>query len=443
LQKTLSNGLWLTSRTVAAICFTLAVLALVDGALPQFQMILTGGHVYVPVVVVKLAILFLFSSAAIFSRVVRPGYGFTRIWLLAFLYLAVDALFLVVDVHLPLADIVVAYNNYYAYLLIAPMAGFLGEKLSDRWAILFLSIIFIICWVVGTAQFTTQHPLLYTESLEGNFLALSWSGDGIGIRAFSLFSSGLAYGTACSLVGAVGVGMFLKSSQKFLAAALFLTAAFGCYTTFTRNCYIEFSFACCAVVCLASQRLSRLVRYFPILFLIGSMVIAFRGIVADTSDSAVASNVSLLIRAESWQYFLTLYAAAPVAEKIFGLGIIQDSTAALLAVDNVFLAILLNVGLVGLILLFWLHWKMWIRLYTRALTQPSAFTWGVAGFWSTFLAVYFYNIALAPFALVYIMAFIVKPRNAARKQLPGLRLLDKPQRKPDQLGLADGIPKTT
>jgi hypothetical protein len=387
-------------------------------------MILTGGHVFIPMLLVKLAILALLFLAAVLSGVVRPGRGLLNIWLLAVLYLAMDALFLLLEAHIPLSDIAIAYNTYYAYLLIAPTVVFLGEKLSERWAVLFLSIIFLICWVVGTAQFITQQPLLYVASLEGNFEVLAWSAD-TGIRAFSLFSSGLGYGTICCLLGAIGVGVFVKSSHKLLAAGLFSLAAFGCYTTFTRNCYLQFAFTICTILCLASKRLRRLVRYLPFVFLIVSIVIAFQGIAADTSDSAVSSNLSLLIRVASWQYYATLYAAAPVVERIFGLGIVQNSNAAtdtLFAVDNQFLAILLNAGLAGFVLLFWLQWKMWIRLYTRALMQPSAFTFAVAGLWSTFLAVFFYNISLVPFCLIYILAFLVKPRQTAPRRRQSLPL---------------------
>lgn len=199
---------------------------------------------------------------------------------------------------------------------------------------------------------------------------------------------------------------------------VFLLAAVGCYTTMTRNCYLQFAFAAMCAVMVAFTKLRRFVRYLPILFLLVSVAIALRATSADSSaDSAITSNVSVLIRAAEWQYYLSLYWTAPLVEKLFGLGIIQNANAAsdaLIAVDNQYLSVLMNVGLVGLFVIGWLHWKMWLRVYCKAMEEPTAFRIACAAFWSTFLSVYFYNLSITSFCLVFMLAVMAE---AGRRKL--------------------------
>jgi hypothetical protein len=122
----------------------------------------------------------------------------------------------------------------------------------------------------------------------------------------------------------------------------------------------------------------------------------------------------VIIRAVEWKYYLAQYWAAPLVEKLFGLGIVQNANVmnhAIVPVDNEYLGILLDIGLVGFILMFWLQWKMWTRLYQRGIAQPSILTIAMAGFWSTFLSVDFYSLSLVTFSLIFIIALLAQPER--------------------------------
>jgi hypothetical protein len=80
-----------------------------------------------------------------------------------------------------------------------------------------------------------------------------------------------------------------------------------------------------------------------------------------------------------------------------------------------YLGILLNIGLIGFALTFWLQWKMWLLLYRRAVEHPSALSVAFAGFWSTFLSVHYYNLSLAMFSLVFVMAVLGRPAVCAER----------------------------
>jgi hypothetical protein len=409
----------ITRKTVAIASMGVATLALLDGAVPQVEMIATGGRVPVSTVILKVVLFVILALALLWRTKTTRVNVFVVIWIATALYLAFDSLYFSSSLHTSFSDIAIGYNSYYAYLLICPLIATVTDQLCERRVIVFLLSVYFVCFIIGTSQFLLAKPLLYTDSADKSFTALSlYTVDG-NLRAFSLFTSGLAYGGLCCMVGALSIALLMLSRFKKLSLALYICAAFACYSTLTRNCYVQFVFASCATLCLTSKKLVRWVKYSPAIFLLLSLLLAWKGISADTStatDSAVTSNISVLLRAAAWVYYTSMYWGASLAGKLFGLGMIQNANATngvTIPLDNQYLAVLMDIGLVGFVLIFWLQWKMWIRLYKRSITRPSVLTISLAGFWSTFLSVYFYNVALATFCLVFIIAILVQPDRVA------------------------------
>jgi hypothetical protein len=412
-------GIRISRKTIAIVSLGIAALALFDGFVPQIEMIATGGNVPLSTAILK-PLLFAMLILAMASQTNATRLSrFVGIWLLTILYLAADSIYLAYNLHYSFSDILIGYSAYYLYFLICPLVASVANELPERRVVVFLITAFLICFGIGTAQFLLAQPLLYTDSADGNFRAMSWNAVGGSVRAFSLFASGLDYGSACCLIGALGVSLMVLSRYKKLSLLLFLCAAYGCYSTITRNCYIQFLMATCATFCLTSNRLSRRVKYFPVPFLLVAILVAWSGTSADISrDSAITSNLSVIIRAVEWKYYISLYWASPLVAKLLGLGIVQNSKVtnhAVVAVDNLYLGILLHVGFIGLILMFWLQWKMWIKLYSRSIVQPSVLTLAAAGFWSAFLSVNLYSTSLVTFSLIFIIALLVRPgRNVGQ-----------------------------
>jgi len=418
----------ISRKTATILSLGIAVLALLDGVIPQLEMAVTGGNVPVSTAVLKLMLIGVLVLAITKKKTLTQISSLTVIWIATTFYLLVDSLYLSYGLHVTFSDIAIGFNSYYAYLLICPLAMFVRSTLGERKVIEFLLIVFLVCFSIGTLQFLLVSPLLYTASADNSFSALSWQAVDGRVRAFSLFTSGLGYGGFCCIVGALSVSLLRRSRFKKLSILLFLSAAFGCYSSLTRNCYIQFIFTSCATFCFTSRRLTRWVKYSPVIFLFLSALLALKGVSADTSastGSAVTSNISVLLRAAAWLYYTSIYWGAPLAEKSFGLGLIQNANAAngvTIPLDNQYLAVLMNIGLVGFVLTFWLQWKMWIRLYNRSIMRPSVLTVSIAGFWSTFLSVYFYNVSLATFCLIFIIAIVALPSRVAKRrtQHPGL-----------------------
>lgn len=394
----------------------MVVLGLVDGALPQVQMIATAGHVLISPAVTKALLGFFLLMAVIWQpRSIRLT-GFALAWLACVIYLAVDGLYLMVHVQTSIVDLIYTYNSYYFYFVVCPLAMFVANEIGERRAIKLLYAVFAVCFLLGTAQYLTQKPIVYTQSVGEGFNVSSWQ-MGEELRVFSLFDAGFMYGLFCSLIGALSLTSLLasKSGRKLWPMIVFGAAAIGCLSTLTRNAYLLFLFSCVTVVLLVKRRMLGFVRYIPFLFLVGSLLVTWRGSLGGSADSDVTSNASLLMRLAQWIYYLSLYSNAPLTEKMLGLGLAQSAKAsndALFVIDNQFLAILIHIGLVGLVLISVMQWVMWTRLYKRAMELPSTFTIGTAAFTSTFLAIYFFNFAIFPYSLIFALAMLVRPATS-------------------------------
>lgn len=391
----------------------MVIVILVDALVPQMEMLATGGHILIPPAVLKPIFAAILLPAVVWQpRSIRIT-AFAAAWLALMIYLLLDGLYLMVYLHTSLIDLALAYNSYYAYFFICPLAVFVADELNELRATKVLFWVFGLCFALGMAQFILQKPLVYVNSSDGMFGVQSWQ-FGDEIRVFSLFTSGASYGLFCNLIGALSLAwiFFAKSGWRKVAFIVFVCSVIACYTTLTRNCYLQFFFCCVTVFFLAKKKMVGLIKYSPFIFLMGSILVAWRGAGSAGTEGDVTSNASLLMRLAQWIYYATLYANAPLAQKILGLGIVQSDKAsndALFVIDNEFLAVLIHIGLIGLVLLLAVQWLMWLKVYRRSIESPTAFTIAMAAFSSTVFAANFYNIATVPYCIVFALAIIMRP----------------------------------
>jgi hypothetical protein len=419
--------LLITPRSLAMASFVMTVVILVDALVPQMEMFATGGHILIPPAVLKPLFAAILLPAVLWQpRSIRITV-FSAAWLALMIYLMLDVLYLMLHFQTSFVDVALAYNGYYAYFFVCPLAVFVANELDEFRATKVLFWVFAACFALGMAQFILQKPLVYLRSSDGMFTVQAPQ-FGEGIRVFSLFAAGLSYGIFCNLIGALSLAwvFYSKGAWRKVALFVFLCSVIACYTTLTRNSYLQFFFCCVTVVLLAKGRLVGLVKYLPIVFLIGSILLAWRGAGIMVTEGDVTSNNTLILRLAQWIYYLTLYSNAPPLEKILGLGIAQSdkvSNDALFVIDNEFVAFLIHIGIVGLVLVLAVQWLMWIRLYKRSIQLPTAFTIAMAAFSSTVFAANFYNLATVPYCIVFALGVIMYPATRRRRlSAPGGRV---------------------
>ena len=348
-------------------------LLIVEGVLPQAQMLLFSGNIYIKNIVLKLLLVLLVatcflqhilksSTVVCVKRIAIPYLFFCAYLVLHFILLRQDY---------PLDYLLQSYNSYYFFLLLFPFVAFMSAEV--RVFSKTLVLISVPLLLIGFAQFLSNSPLLPVASSDRYFSVFSHEYYGR-VRAFSLFNSGLNYGHFLALLGAFLLCRLIRARRSawlILVPAL-LAVTFACYTTLTRNLYIEFCFTLLSAALLMRRRSwqrgslrYRLVSAVPLLYaLAASFVIFVMPLLELISGGGgmLLKQDSLVIRLQAWLYYLPLWLNSGVKTLLFGVGLIQHERFPMtenVVIDNSFLAIGLHIGLLGLLLWFTLMWRLW------------------------------------------------------------------------------------
>jgi hypothetical protein len=407
----------------AILCF----LCLVDAAFPQLQMFLLDGHMLAGNVVLKAALL----ATAALGFFVRPKARFEDLpmytWLLCVGFLVADTSHLVFSKGLSLVDVLQAYYAYYLLLLVGPILSVFRGAVSERLIIKCTVAFFLVCAPLGALQYLTAQPILYTESADGAFSIQSWNffGD---VRAFSLFSSGLEFGIFCALCGALGVA--LSRTLPIRGWLLCGLSGLACFTTLTRLCYLLFFCVCTYALVLTYGKRPRRGLWLPVLYsVLGISTLAIGLASFVTGENVTLQDASSLVdRIVQWVYYSDLLAHTSLADQLLGLGIVQNEKV-LVPIDNVPLALVLHVGIAGLVLFGILMIKMWLYLRRQALATQQPFLIAAASLWATFACAGIFNITFSSFGTVFALAILcekgrrrkVKKSDGSADRLENLR----------------------
>lgn len=394
---------------LAILAFTLFSFALVDGILPQAQMSLLGGKIVMTNAIFRLIIL----AILLFGCLIHPKIRFAGIpifpWLLCLGFLIADIPHLVFSHGMSLVEVLMSYSEYYLLLLAGPAALCFRNTISEKVVVRYVVILLLMCAMIGIAQYWTQQPILHTESSDGKFEV--YSSDFIGDqRAFSLFTSGLGFGLFCAFTGALGVAL-LRSHRK-AAALLLALSAIACFATLTRLCYLVFACACICSLVLTFGKSPKRGLWFPLVFLALAIATILSGLRSSLSGNAsnLQDTGSLLERLENWAYYWSLFSRAPVVDKLLGMGITltQKNT---MPIDNVLLALIMHIGIIGLVLFSILLIRMWLHLRQQALSTQQPFFIAAASLWATFACAGIFNIILIQLGAIFAMAVLCKQRD--------------------------------
>jgi len=389
----------------------------VDGVIPQLQMFLLGGHILISNVLVKIILLATVALGSCLHPTLKLAGLPMFTWLLCVGFLIVEIPFLTLACGMSVGDLLQSYNAYYLLLLIGPVLLVFQDAVSERIMMRWIVLLLFVCAAIGVAQYVTAKPILYTESADGGFAILSWDffGD---VRAFSLFTSGLSFGIFCAFCGALGVA--LSRTLPTRGTLVVIVSALACFTTLTRLCYLVFFCACTYAVVLTFGRRRTRGLLLPLLFAaLGIATIAFG---LNSIASGGATNLqdvgSTLMRVDEWTYYFNLLIHATLAHQLFGFGIVQNEkliSSAPMAIDNVPLALIMHIGIVGLALFGVLLIKMWLYLRREALSTQQPLLIAAASLWATFACASIFNIVFGSFGAVFALVILCK-RESVMKQ---------------------------
>ena len=401
--------------------FLAMILCIINCALPELQMLLLGGRAPIPIALIKIACFGVLGALTLLYRRLDLSTFPTGMWLVVVGFLLLDFGFLWFWQGKAPTEIFLGYNAYYCPLILAPFACALRGKVSEDLSLQIILLIFALCALIGWAQFLFQLPVVQTASSDGNFRIYTsfWMQEGSAtVRAFSVFGTALEYGNFAVVVAGIGIGICGKPGGWVKGVPLYLFAAACCYSTLTRVVFLELVFATIAALTFTFGKKLKRVLWQPLTALGLSWVIAFSGIaelIGQTKSLYDAS--SLQLRLLQWEIYGAEFTHSTFLQQLLGLGFCQADKpvivprrddffgkASNVLVDNMYLAVTLHIGFIGLIVMLGLFWAMWRHLHAETIKHPSPLLIGIASFWSTLFLTGMFNVEPALYGFWFLIA---------------------------------------
>jgi len=405
-------------------------LFLVDGVLPQLQIALFSGRILIPNIIVKALLIsllaaFLFLHAYVTGRVKWPR----RIKTVYFIFLAYLVIhFFVMVREYPLDYLLFTYNAYYFFLLILPFTIY--ASVAPKTFLWWLSILSVPTLSLGIAQFVSDTPILPVESANNLWVVSAWRYYDK-VRAFSLFSSGLQFGYFLTLLEAVLIYYLFKKKglARFALLVAFIVVSFACYSTLTRNIYLQFFFTGATALLLVVQKTglspmrARLLRVIPVIYgvvaffsVIGAQV----NLLAKSQSATLLKDESLIMRFMGWARYFELWMGNGIAKILFGVGLIGGERFSVfgeeIVIDNSFLSVGLHIGVIGLGLWVFFMWRLWLwMLRVLRYVPDNVALFAIVAFWSTWISSGLFNDS---FIIYSMMSMMVIPSCLGLRRYP-------------------------
>lgn len=406
-------------RAVAEVLFWGVMLQLITGLYLQSQMVLFD-RIVIPngfskallalgLMVLAAASLFLHRGNVALRPCLLPAGVFAC-------YLAADLAWLIATSRLPLSAILFGINKYFLFFAVLPAAALLKPRISPRQLNFRLMLLLVPCIAMALAQFAMNDPLLPTAAEDNSFEipAVEFFGR---TRAFSLFRGVPEFGQTLAFFAALLIAQLVAKPQRNRLATglLLLLTTVACLATFRRGAYLEYAAAALAAVAIAGRW--RMTRALPWIFLTMAIALVGAGALLGSSHAeGMLSSSSLGERLDAWRLALDTWLARPDASILFGTGLSQTSLMGTglsqiesqqldyFLVDNGFLAVTVQLGLVGLVLWFWVMHSLWRDMLATAWQTGGSLAIAVSALLSTWMM---RDVFDPMFALYPLYAFLV------------------------------------
>jgi hypothetical protein len=362
------------------------LMIIVDGALQQLEMAITGGSLpFVP----KWHILLVLGLGSMLLLKGRfQSSALLPLTLLLLAYFVLEVLFLHFYKELSFTSVRLSLE-YFFLLFIAAAASVVPLQLKAQHVLAFLLVITFACLIVSAAQFLTNLPVVPTESADHIFQVQAYGFLGR-TRAFSLCGSPLQAGIFYLFMGAVATSFCLQPGRRTFGLFLLSLCAFGCYATYTRLVMFGFILTTIAVFAMSRKGLAKFSSLLPIFSLGCAMLLIAQGIrtAGGAGRNDLANSSSLDQRVLDWAMYSKKFLAGSPVDILFGTGLAsyapytlpdRAENAAPVPVDNTYLLILLSTGICGLVLMGVAYWHFWTFLHKRAIVSNSPLFIGITG----------------------------------------------------------------
>jgi uncharacterized integral membrane protein len=401
---------WGLGHWLGYILLLVLLLSMINGVMPQIEMAIFSGHVQIPTVVLKLLMIAIAVLGVLIKRKLGTPAPILLAWATLVTYLFFEAVFFTFFANYSLIYIVYSFESTLYFLLLLPLLYAFKETVDERQIATIITWLFVPLVSLGIWQSVTNDPILPTISVDQYFQVYSWDFYGR-VRAFSLFGSASNFGHYLALVAAMSVAALgqCNGRRKSLAAIGFVLALVATYMTLTRATYVEVLLAVttAALVTFFKWRGIRLSLLWGVYAGIGLFVafVAPAIIAGLRGTDHLFADASLLIRYEEWAHYSGIWLNHGVATMLLGTGLMQSSRFALtqkIVIDNVWLSLLFQFGLVGFLIILAFIWQLWKTLMKGLQAHPrSILTIGVVSSCSTFPFTSIFGITTLDYLLLF------------------------------------------
>jgi hypothetical protein len=404
---------WMTYLALVT-CF------IVDGLLPQAQMFFTGGSTPIKARFRILLLVLAIVAVLVTKRLRKSPISNAHIVLAVFL--CVDFVILYATTGYYALDI---FNSFRVILIPIILFGVILSSplnLTQPAVLAGGAVVFLASLTISALQYITDTSVLPTRSQNGTFAVPAYTFFGHP-RAFSLFGSALDAGLFYCIPVALGDILLLMRRRLLIGSLLLSLSIFGLYTTFTRLAFLGLAATLFSALMLWTRRLPRVAKVLPfiwILIAIATISIAARDS-GGSSRRDISSTATLYERFVGWRYYAEKYMSEDLTEMLFGTGMSEyaasdapnwSPSAAPVPIDDAFLQLLLNSGLISLGIVIYYYIKAWNSLYFKANRERDPFVLAAAAVFSTTpLFAVINDLPVQMFAL-YTIAMMITHKNS-------------------------------
>jgi hypothetical protein len=263
---------------------------------------------------------------------------------------------------------------------------------------------------LGMVQFLANDPILPIASGDEKFTipAIDFYGQ---VRAFSLFRGVLDCGQGMAFFGGLLLARLLAQPRQAVWNFLLLLATAACAAvTFRRGAYLEFGAT--AVTTLAISRRWSLTGWLPWIYGGGAVALAIVGtMLSGAASQGVLSSETLSERRDAWNMVLEMWLHREDASLWFGTGLAQIDAPDVeqFLVDNGFLSVAAELGLVGLALWCWLMHSLWRDVLAMAWSTRGSLAIAATALLSTWMMRNVFDPVFALYPLYVFLVFWTQP----------------------------------
>jgi len=333
-------------------------------------------------------------------------------------YLIILTLVLTIFARKDLNELIGSYIIYYFYLLILPLAYNLRNTISHQFAFRSIVVLGVPVTILGIAQYALSDPLLATSGYRSHFKIQSWEFYG-GVRGFSLGVSPFDIGFFLVLLLCMIFVKQIKRLSDLRISFCIIFVAIAIYSTITRNVILEAIYAAIAVLVIVKLSQKHLiVKLLPLIFAVFNFVIiqinsqsAIRGRYSAGIDRDISNSATLGVRLGQWNEYINNIRLKSLFSFFFGDASVQTDKfgSQNILLDNTYLAIFAHSGIIGLILVVFTIYAMYLFALRKA--QLSSIHCALAATLSAALAVGVFNIAVSVYGILMIMSLMVNSEN--------------------------------